>query len=96
MLGRLALDARTMTAAFWLLAGVVCGTVHFTLLWRGTRLLTSGGALFPAIGYGALRLAGTTIVLGLAAGHGAVALLAAGAGMLIARPLVLRATRVRA
>lgn len=82
-----------MTAIAWFLAGVLCGTVHFALLWRGTRLFATTGAALPVIGYAVLRLVATTLLLGFAALHGALPLLLAAAGVLTARPLVQRMVR---
>ena len=79
-----------MSVLGFLALGFAAGMVHFTLLRWNTLLYARGGALAPAIGAQALRMAVTGAVLFTIAMHGALALLLAAGGMLIARPLVLR------
>lgn len=73
-----------------LLIGFITGALHFALLRWNTVLYVRGGALVPAIGVQGLRLAVTTAVLFAVALHGALALLMAAGGVLLARPVVLR------
>jgi N-ATPase, AtpR subunit len=83
-----------MIATLWLLAGFTAGTVHFTLLrWNTLLYLTSGGVI-RAVGTQLLRLASIALLLGLAAWHGAIALMLATIGMMLARLLVLRVMQV--
>jgi F1F0 ATPase subunit 2 len=89
LLGRMAMDARAMTFALWLLAGLAGGTAHFVLLRWNTRLYVSG-ELAPAIGAQALRLAAIVSLLVFAALHGALPLLLAALGVILARPVVLQ------
>lgn len=79
-----------MSAAFWLLAGLAGGTAHFVLLRWNTRLYLAGGSVACALGVQAFRMAVTALLLGFAAWHGALPLLLAALGVLVARPLVLR------
>jgi hypothetical protein len=79
-----------MIAAVWLLAGLTGGIAHFALLRWNTRLYLGGGSVARALGAQALRLAGTTLLLGFAAWHGALPLLLATVGVMLARLLVLR------
>ena len=83
-----------MIATLWLLAGFTAGTVHFTLLrWNTLLYLTSGG-IMRAVGMQLLRLASIALLLGLAAWHGAIALVLATMGVMLARLLVLRVMQV--
>jgi len=70
--------------------GFVAGALHFVLLRWNTALYVRGGALVPAIGVQGLRLAVTAAVLFAVALHGALALLLAAGGVLLARMVVLR------
>ncbi len=82
--------ATPLLAAFWLLAGLAGGTAHFGLLRWNTRLYLAGGSVARALGVQALRLAATTVLLAFAAWHGALPLLLAAIGVVLARLLVLR------
>ena len=97
------MDARTMIAALWLLVGLAGGTAHFALLRRNTMLflssrqascLLSTSSLAHAIGLQALRLAAIAVLLGFAARQGALPLLLAALGVMLARLLVLRVMQV--
>ena len=83
-----------MTAALWLFAGLAGGVSHFALLRWNTSFYVRAGALTYAIGLQLLRLIATALLLGLAARHGALPLLLTALGVLLARPVVLRATQV--
>ena len=83
-----------MIAVIWLLAGFVGGVAHFVLLHRNTLLYVSNGDLLTAIGLQALRLAAIGLLLGFAAWHGALPLLLAALGVILARPVVLRTMQV--
>lgn len=73
-------------------AGLAFGLAYFAALRRTVLLLGSGGRLGPAaLSLG--RIAAAVIFLGLAARFGAVPLLAAFLGFLLARALALRALR---
>jgi CHASE2 domain-containing sensor protein len=83
-----------MTAVLWLLAGFVGGVAHFVLLHRNTFLYVSSGALLTAIGLQVLRLAAIGLLLGFAAWDGALPLLLAALGVMLARPVALRTMQV--
>ena len=90
---RVALDARTMSGLAdvgFVVIGLVAGTLHFMLLRWNTALYVRNGGLVPAIGVQGLRLAVTATVLFAVALHGALALLLAAGGVLLARLAVLR------
>jgi hypothetical protein len=96
LLGGVAMDARTMIAALWLSAGLAAGVAHYVLLRWNTSLYLGATcqprlSLMPAVGLQVLRLAATASLLGLAAWHGALPLLLAALGIMLARPLVLHA-----
>lgn len=91
-----------MIAALWLSVGLAGGVAHFvllrwnTLLYLGARTNGSSAchprhSLMHAVGQQVLRLAATASLLGLAAWHGALPLLLAALGIMLARPLVLHA-----
>jgi F1-F0 ATPase (N-ATPase) AtpR subunit len=67
--------------------GIVAGLLHFHLLRWNTHLFITGGAL-RAFGVQALRLAGLAGVLVLAAWLGALPLVLAALGVMIARLMV--------
>lgn len=87
-----------MTAPFslllWLLLGVAGGGAHFALLRWNATLYVAGGSLAQAVATQALRMAATAAMLAFAAWHGALPLLAAAVGVLLARLLVLRVMAV--
>ena len=74
----------------FVLIGLLAGVLHFTLLRWNTVLYVRNSTLVPALGVQALRLAVTAAVLFVIALHGALALLLAAGGVLLARPAVLR------
>jgi len=93
---RVALDARAMSGLAdlgFLVIGFLAGTQHFALLRWNTALYVRDGALVPAIGVQGLRLVVTAAVLFAVALHGALALLLAAGGVLLARLAVLRLVR---
>ena len=103
LLDGMAMDARTMIAALWLLVGLAGGVAHFALLRRNTMLflsscqascLSSASSLAHAIALQVLRLAAVVALLGFAAWHGALPLLLAALGVMLARHLVLRRMQV--
>jgi hypothetical protein len=94
LLGGVAMDARTVIAVLWMLAGFAGGVAHFVLLRRNTLLYLNGGALLSAIAMQVLRLATIALLLGFAARHGALPLLLAAFGVVSARFVVLRAMQV--
>lgn len=79
----------------WTLAGFAAGLVHFLGLRRNVRLYVSSGRLRQALALQAARLALTVALFVAAARQGAVPLLLAAAGFLLARTAVL-ARRERA
>jgi hypothetical protein len=70
--------------------GLLVGLLHFALLRWNTVLYVRNSTLVPALGVQGLRLAVTAAVLFVIALHGALALLLAAGGVLLARPVVLR------
>ena len=72
-------------------AGFVFGLVYFAALERTVILFASGRGWLGALGLTLGRVAAAVIFLGLAAKLGALSLLAAFAGFLLARTLALRA-----
>jgi hypothetical protein len=84
------MDARAMMPLLWLLAGLGIGAAHFALLRRNAALYISAGGFLRALGLQALRIAGVAAGLTFAAWHGALPLLLAALGVMIARPLILR------
>ncbi len=82
-----------MMPLVWLLAGLGVGAAHFALLRRNAALYVSAGGFLGALGLQALRIAGVAAGLTFAAWHGALPLLLAALGIMIARPLILRAAR---
>ncbi len=82
-----------MTAALWTLAGLTVGGVHLVLLRWNTWLYLTGG-LMLAVGVQLFRLSGVALLLCLAAWNGALPLLLAAVGVMLARFLVLRVAEV--
>ena len=80
-------------AAAWTLGGLVLGLAYFSALRRTVEVFADGrGRLLPAaLTLG--RLAAAILFLGLAARFGALPLLTAFLGFLLARALALRAAR---
>jgi N-ATPase, AtpR subunit len=83
-----------MSAALWLMAGVVGGVVHFSLLNWSVRHYLGRAGLVKGLGLQAARLAATGLLLFFSAWHGAMPLLCAGLGVMVARSLVVCVTRV--
>jgi hypothetical protein len=78
-------------AAAWLVVGMVIGGFFFLTLRWNVRMLATGGALLPAIAVQFGRLAAVGVVLAaIAVYFGALPLLAAPAGILTARMVVVR------
>jgi len=73
-------------------AGLVFGLVHFAVLRRTVDLYGAGRGLAPAA-LTLIRIAGAIVFFGLAARLGALPLLSAFLGFLLARVLALRAAR---
>jgi F1-F0 ATPase (N-ATPase) AtpR subunit len=85
-----------MSAALWLSVGFAAGVAHFVLLRWNTSLYLGAARpprlfLMHAVGLQVLRVAATASLLGLSAWHGALPLLLAALGIMLARPLVLHA-----
>jgi N-ATPase, AtpR subunit len=70
------------------IAGLALGLVHYLGLFANTRMYLKQGKVAGAIGLHLGRLAFTALGLTLLAQAGAAALLAAFAGLLVARPTV--------
>ena len=77
-------------ALMFLILGFLAGALHFTLLRRNADLFVSGGSPLAAIGLQLGRMATTAGVLLIAALNGWVSLLAATAGLMAARQVVVR------
>lgn len=78
------------TAAIFLSLGFLAGSLFFALLRWNTRLYTHGGSLVRAVAVQLARLTGVGGLLTIVAVRGALPLLLALVGLLIARPVVLR------
>jgi energy-converting hydrogenase Eha subunit B len=74
----------------YLLLGGIVGAIAFLLLWVSVRLCAAPGSSWQAIALHAARLGTLAIVLVGIARAGAIPLLSALAGILIARSIVLR------
>ena len=79
-----------LVLAGFLLFGFAVGVLHFALLRWNTVLFLRPGALLAACALMALRLAATGGALFLTVLHGALPLLFAAFGVVLARPLVRR------
>jgi hypothetical protein len=78
-------------AALWLAAGAVIGGVFFLTLRWNVRMLAAGRAMLPVIAVQLTRLAAIGVALtAIAVYFGALPLLAAGAGILLARTAMVR------
>ena len=78
-------------AGFWLAAGAVIGGVFFLTLRWNVRMLAAGRAALPVIAVQLTRLAAIGVALtAIAVYFGALPLLAAGAGILLARTAMVR------
>ncbi|HTW69686.1 MAG TPA: ATP synthase subunit I [Acetobacteraceae bacterium] len=82
--------ALAATLTFWLVSGLAAGAGHFALLRWNAGLYLSGSGVVRALAVQALRMAATGALLAFAAWHGALALLTAAIGVLLARMLLLR------
>lgn len=76
--------------------GVIVGMIHLALLGKDVRLLVQAGGPVRAIGWRLVRLGLTGILLVWASRGGAAPLLAAAAGILLARQWVLYRLRTSA
>jgi F1F0 ATPase subunit 2 len=76
--------------AAWFAAGLAAGTLHFALLRWNAALYAGAGHIGGAVALQVLRLAVLGGVLAVIALHGALPLLLAALGVLVARPVVLR------
>lgn len=85
-------SAILLQAVFGLTAGVLLGFAHFGLLWWNVGFFADGG-LWKALALQLLRFAALAIVLYSVAQFGALALLCAALGILIARGILLRRGR---
>jgi hypothetical protein len=74
-------------------AGFAFGLVYFAALGRTVALFSAGCGWFRPLAFTLGRITAAAILLGFAAKLGAVALLAAFAGFLLARSLALRAAK---
>lgn len=79
-----------MTNAVFLFIGLLAGVVFFALLRWNTTLYLRHGGFARAVAVQAARLCAITVVLVVAARHGALPLLLGAAGLLIARSVVVR------
>jgi hypothetical protein len=75
------------------LVGLLFGIIHFAALHRNVELYTRGRSGFAAAALTLGRLAGAVVLFSLAAKLGALPLLSAFLGFLLARWLALRAAR---
>jgi hypothetical protein len=85
----MAMDARALILLLWLLGGLGAGAAHFALLRRNAALYISAGSFVRAATLQVLRIAGIAEGLTFAAWHGALPLLLAALGVMMARPLIL-------
>jgi hypothetical protein len=74
-------------------AGFVFGLAYFAALRRTTHLFSSGGGYVVPVALTVGRFAGAVVLFGLAARLGALPLLAAFLGFLLARTVAVRASR---
>ncbi len=78
-------------AVGWLAAGMVIGAVHFLSLRWNVRMLTAGRSLLPVVVVQLSRFAAMAAVLAvIALSFGAVPLLTATLGILVARTVIVR------
>ncbi|HUN39321.1 MAG TPA: ATP synthase subunit I [Acetobacteraceae bacterium] len=84
--------AQAAMLCLWLVFGLTAGAGHFALLRWNAGLYLSGSGVLCALAVQMLRMAATGVLLAFAAVHGALALLTAAIGVLVARMLVLRMT----
>jgi cell division protein FtsX len=88
-----------MSGIAWLLPGLLGGGAYFALLRWNTLLYVSAhgharSAFAQALSLQLLRLGGIGLLLGFAARGGALPLLFAALGVMLARPLAFRMTQV--
>jgi F1F0 ATPase subunit 2 len=76
--------------AVWFAAGLAAGTLHFALLRWNAALYGRAGGIGTAVALQLLRLAVLGGVLTIIALQGALPLLLAALGVLVARPVVMR------
>jgi len=80
-----------LSVGSWLATGMVIGAFHFLTLRWNVRMLAASGSLLPAIAVQLGRFAAIGIVLAVIAGYfGALPLLTATAGILVARTVITR------
>lgn len=79
-----------ISAAGFLAIGFLAGVIHYAGLRWNTRFYTAAPHPAWAVGFQLARLAITAGLLILIAFHGALALLLAAAGLVLARPVVVR------
>jgi len=85
-----------ITFVEYMVLGGIAGAISFLLLWANVRLYVSPVSAWRAIALHTARVGALAIVLVAIARAGAVPLLAALAGLLIARSIVLRRERATA
>jgi F1F0 ATPase subunit 2 len=75
----------------WLAAGTVIGAVHFLSLRWNVQMLTAGRSLLPVVAVQLGRFAAMAVVLAsITRSFGALPLLAAALGILMARTIIVR------
>jgi hypothetical protein len=79
-----------ITAAGFVAVGLIAGGLYFALLQWNTALYIQAGRMWTAALLQIVRLGGLAGLLVIAARHGALPLLMAALGVLIARPFVVR------
>lgn len=87
------LIATVALAVAMALIGLAVGWAYFRALRRTVELFAAGRDWRAAAALGFVRIAGAVVVLALMARLGAIALLSGFVGFLLARMIVLRATR---
>jgi len=91
--GALPAWAMLLDLGLHLAAGVLLGTVYFRTLWWNVRMFAVAGRVTTAIAVMGARLVLLGCLLALASLEGALPLLLMAAGVLIARPEVMRRVR---
>ena len=80
-----------ISAGGWLIAGLMIGAVHFLSLRWNVRMLAGGRSLLPALAIQIARFAIIGVILAVIAhAFGALPLIAATGGILLARSLIIR------
>jgi len=78
-------------AVAWFMAGTIIGAAHFLSLRWNVRMLTAGRSLLPVVAVQLGRFAAMAVVLALITRtFGALPLLAAALGILVARTVIVR------